>query len=167
MSAPYLTQKLLGQHNRTRFYSGEPSIDHYLKTQAGQDSKRKFSTCYVHVDEQQIVLGYYTVSAYSVSRLDLTDSITQKWPPAYHQIPCILIGRFGLDKSVQGKGFGKVLLIDALRRCVDISDSLGAVAIVIHPLNDEIRKFYTKLGFISFQDKPFQFIAVKTVKALF
>ena len=82
-------------------------------------------------------------------------------------IPTILLGRLALDKSIQGKGLGKILLIDALKRCSGASDFIGAFAVIVDPLDNEAERFYQKYGFIKLPDSGKMFLPMKTIKELF
>jgi hypothetical protein len=62
---------------------------------------------------------------------------------------------------------GKLLLTDALKRSCDLSKNLGAFAVVVDPLDNGVREFYSKYGFISLIDNGKMFILMNTVKQLF
>jgi GNAT superfamily N-acetyltransferase len=77
------------------------------------------------------------------------------------------LGRLAIDKSQQGKGIGKVLLIDALKRSYGISHEIGSFAVVVDPINLEAENFYEKYDFIKLPDSGKMFIAMKTLHELF
>ena len=56
----------------------------------------------------------------------------------------------------QGKGIGTALVVDALRRCMTISDQMGVAAVVANVLRDMHFDgrwaFYERLGFRAFGD---------------
>jgi hypothetical protein len=49
------------EHDRSGFKCGVVSLDRYLKEQAAQDMRRRFTTCYVALAETKRVAGYYTL----------------------------------------------------------------------------------------------------------
>jgi GNAT superfamily N-acetyltransferase len=164
----YLTEPLDSKHNREDFSCGKYLLDNYFWTQAKQDVKRKLSACFVLVDkETDIISGYYTLSSNSISNDLIPDSFRKNLPKSYLSIPTILLGRLAVDKNFQGKGIGKLLLIDSLRRCCDISESLGIYAIIVDPLDKEAESFYEKYGFIKLPDSGKMFLPMKTIKELF
>jgi len=57
--------------------------------------------------------------------------------------------------------------LDALKRCFDTSDSIGAFAVVVDPLDNEAEHFYKKYGFIRLPDSGKLFLPMKTIKELF
>ena len=164
----YLTETLDSKHNRDNFSCGKDILDNYFLTQAKQDVKRKLSACFVLVDkETDKISGYYTLSSSSILSILIPDSFRKNLPKSYLSIPTILLGRLAIDKAFQGKGIGKFLLIDSLRRCYDISESLGTYAVIVDPLDNEAERFYEKYGFVKLPDSGKMFLPMKTIKELF
>ncbi len=164
----YLTDPLNSKHNKENFSCGKDLLDNYFLKQANQDVKRKLSACFVLVDkETKKISGYYTLSSNSISHNLIPDSFKKKLPKSYLSIPTILLGRLAIDKDFQGKGIGKMLLIDSLKRCYDTSDTLGAFAVIVDPLDKEAVRFYDKYGFIKLPDSGKMFLPMKTIKDLF
>ena len=143
-------------------------LDNYFWKQAGQDVKRKLSACFVFIDKKtNKIAGYYTLSSNSITNELIPESFRKKLPPAYKSVPVILLGRLAIDKNFQGKGLGKLLLIDALKRCLSISNLIGAFAIVVDPLDEEALTFYQKYGFIRLPDSEKMLLPMKTIEELF
>jgi len=164
----YLTEPLDSRHNRNNFSCGKDLLDNYFLRQAKQDVKRKLSVCFVLIDrETDRISGYYTLSSSSISNDLIPDSFKEKLPKSYLSIPTILLGRLAIDRDFQGKGIGKILLIDSLKRCFDTSDSIGAFAVIVDPLDKEAERFYKKYGFIKLPDSGKMFLPMKTIKELF
>jgi len=156
------------KHNRNDFDCGKELLNNYLKNQAGQDIKRKLSACFVLAEkETNNIQGYYTLSNNSIPLSSLPEHIKKKLPNSYDSIPTTLVGRLAIDKNYQGKGFGKILLIDALKRSYEISKEIGSFAVVADPIDKEAELFYEKHDFIKLPDSEKMFIATKTLKELF
>jgi predicted N-acetyltransferase YhbS len=62
-------------------------------------------------------------------------------------IPTILLGQLGVDIKHQGRGIGRALLRDALRRALYVALGAAAVAVVTDPIDDRAEAFYIKHGF--------------------
>lgn len=164
----YLTEPLDSKHDRESFSCGKELLDHYFWRQAKQDVKRKLAACFVWENkETKKISGYYTLSSNSISQDLIPDSFRKKLPKSYISLPTILLGRLAIDKSFQGQGLGKILLIDSLKRCLDTSDSIGAFAVIVNPLDQEAEMFYIKYGFIKLPDSGKMFLPMKTIKELF
>jgi len=156
------------KHNRIDFDSGKEFLNNYLKNQAGQDVKRKLSACFVLAEnETNIIQGFYTLSNNSIPLSSFPEQIRKKLPGSYISAPTTLIGRMAIDKKFQGQGFGKILLIDALKRSFDNSQVIGSFAVVVDPIDKDAEMFYKKYDFIKLPDSGKMFIATKTLNELF
>ena len=143
-------------------------LDSYLHRQASQDMKRKLSACFVLTDKSNnIIRGYYTLSNNSIPLHQVPDSFKNKLPKSYKAIPTTLLGRLAVDKNEQGQGVGKVLLVDAIKRSYLLSKDIGSYAVIVDPLDNEAKSFYSKYGFIELPDRGKMFLPMKTISQLF
>ncbi len=164
----YQTEDLNASHNRNDFSCGKAMIDIYFKTQANQDIKRKLSTCFVLVDKElNLIKGYYTLSNSSIPLALVPDEVKKKLPKSYKNIPTTLLGRLAVNLKHQGKGVGKILLIDALKKSYELSKMIGSFAVIVDPLDEEAKSFYLKYGFIKLPDSGKMFLTIKTIETLF
>lgn len=158
-------QLLNKNHVRNGFECGKALLDNYIRTQASQDVKRDLSVCYVMTEtDNHDVLGYYTLSSNSIDRTTFPADLITRLPPSYGDLPTILLGRLALDKKMQGKGLGEYLLMNALNRCVEVSQRIGALAVVVDPIDDQAEKFYAGYGFIVLPGSKKMFIPIKTIE---
>jgi len=134
-------------HNRTVFNCGIESLDRYLKRQAGQDVKRRVSRVFVvrSLEDETKVLGFYTLSALSIDLSVLPEEIAAKLPR--HPVPVALIGRLAVDLPAQEIGIGKMLLADAIKRTLAVSDDIAIYAMVVDAINEQAESFYERYGF--------------------
>ena len=142
-------------------------MDDYLKKQAKQDVNRDLSACFVLVDEQNVVKGYYTLSANSINRDVFSNEMNKKLPPSYTNIPTILLGRLAIDVAIKGKGWGEILLMDALHRSYTIWETIGSMAVVVDPIDELAQHFYARYGFIRLPKSGKMFLPMKTIGELF
>ena len=163
-----LTENLTSSHKIKEFTCGRPELDNYLQRQAGQDIRKKLTACFVLTDhEVNLIKGFYTLSSNSIP-LDLVPgNFTKHIPITYTAIPATLLGRLAVDIRYQGKGMGKALLIDALKRCFLISKSIGSFAVIVDPLDSEAENFYDKYGFIKLPDCGRMFLPMKIINQIF
>lgn len=163
----FLTLILSKTHLKENFSCGQLSLDNYIKNQAKQDINRDLSVCYILTEKNtEIVSGYYTISGNSIKRDVFPEELLKKLPSTYTDLPAILLGRLAVDKKHQGKKIGELLLIDALKRCFEISQSMGVIAVIVDPIDEKAIQFYAKYGFIRLSNNK-MFIPMKTIKDLF
>lgn len=156
------------QNLKKNFLCGKDLLDNYLKQQASQDIRKKLSVCFVLVDEvENHIKGYYTLSNNSISFDFVPDSFKKNIPKSYSSIPVTLLGRLAVDKKYMGKGIGKMLLIDAMKKSYEISNVVGSFAVVVDPIDKEAKAFYSKFGFILLPDSGKMFLPMKTISQLF
>ncbi len=163
-----LTEVLNSNHKKKEFFCGNNKLDNYLQKQANQDIKRKLSACFVPKDETSNLLkGYYTLANNSIPQDLIPIQLQKKLPKSYIANPTTLLGRLAIDNRFQGKGIGKLLLIDALKRSYEISKSLGSFAVVVDPIDKNAENFYNKYGFIKLPTSGKMFLPMNAIKTLF
>jgi len=142
---------LAKHHERNQFDCGEIALDEYLRRLARQHADAKISRTYVASDGARI-LAYYSLAMSAIRRDQL--------PPAHHKrfpnfpVPVARLVRLAVDQSQQGKGLGKLLLLDALHRCHRLSTEIGSVGVVVDAKNVSAHSFYRLMNFEEFPDTP-------------
>lgn len=145
---------LAKKHDRSQFSCGNGLLDQYLKNQAGQDAQKRATVPFVLCEgEDNTVLGYYTLSNFSVDVGAWPKDVAKKLP-RYPEVPVTLLGRLATDKRVQGKGAGEYLLMDALHRSLRTSRDVASVAVIVDAIDDRAVEFYRHYEFILFMDEP-------------
>lgn len=152
---------------KTEFDCGNLLLNSYIHKQASQDVKRHLAACFIIPDIQNKVIGYYTLSNSSIRKDLIPDDLKSKFPPSYDSIPVTLLGRLARDKNCGINRIGETLLLDALKRCYFTSLTVGSVAVIVDPIDDNAISFYNKYGFISLEDSGKMFLGMKTIAALF
>lgn len=165
--ADYLTVPLDSKHKKLKFTCGNIYLDNYIQKQAKQDIKRKLSACFVLSDEENEIKGFYTLSNAGIPREVIPEEIRKKLPEAYGSLPVTLLGRLAVNKKNKGQGLGKLLLIDALKRSLEVSKVIGSMAVIVDPIDEKAVKFYDSFGFVSLPDSEKMFLPMKTVEQLF
>ena len=147
--ALHIEQLDAARHNRAAFCCGEESLDSFLKRFAAQNMKAGFSTVHVYVDDTAEppipILGYYALAVGEL-HLDSLQEKDRKHLPKY-PVPIAKMGRLAVAAEQQGKGFGGLLVGDAVNRCLDLRDQIGVHAIVVDALDDRRASFYEQYGF--------------------
>ena len=152
-------------HEKKEFSCGKELLDGYIRNQAKQDFVRDLSVCYVlnEIDTKRVV-GYYTLSSNTIERSEFPEELAKKLPLSYNNLPTILLGRLAVDQRDKGNGHGAFLLINALNKAVELSESLGILAVVVDPIDDDAKNFYFAYGFKLLSGSGKMFITIKTIK---
>ncbi|MEB3882507.1 GNAT family N-acetyltransferase [Lyngbya sp. CCY1209] len=157
-----------GRHLRSQFHCGKESLDRYIRQQASQDLKRRVATVFVLIDAPDSnILAYYTLSSYTVDIGVLNDDFA-KHLPRYPRLPTTLLGRLAVDNSAKGKGFGELMLVDALKKSLEVSRQIASLAVIAEALDEEALGFYLKYGFLQFQQDPMKlYLPMQSIAELF
>ncbi len=135
-----------------------------VKREARQDIKRSISRVFVATkpDNPKAVIGYYTLSTLSIELNQLPEKLARKLPK--HPVPAALIGRLAVSSAAQGQGVGKLLLADAIKRTLAVSDQIAIYTMVVDAINDNARGFYEQFGFTRLSDdSPRLFLPLQSI----
>lgn len=137
------------KHNRQQFDCGVEALNNYLKIMAGQQAKKDNSRTYVLEDEKQAgrIIGFYTLAMMPIELSGLPERLRKK----HHNAGSGgLIARLAVDQRYKGQGFGEWLLVDALRKLLMASETVGFPVVIV--AKDGAKGFYEKFGFTGFVD---------------
>ncbi len=157
------------KHNRAAFSCGQESLDRYLKERANQEVKKQVAAVYVLTSDGKTIAGYYTLSQYSVEAGEIpSDLMHDLHLPRYDRLPASLLGRLARGKELKGQGIGELLLVDGLKRALELSKHIASLAVVVDAIDENARQFYQRYGFIDVPGHPNRlFIPMQTVAQLF
>ena len=149
--------RLLQKHDiQGGFSCGESALDTFFAKRAWDHHSKGVSRVYVLEDPAgpNEVLGFYTLSAKEVERERLQKPLPQSLPK--YPLPVFYIGYFAVSKARQGQGLGRFLMGDALARCAEGAQIVGAVGVFLDSLSTGSTQFYKELGFEPIPPHPTQ-----------
>lgn len=152
------------RHDRNRFDCGITPLNNYLRLMASQQAQKDNTRTFVLEDDSDHshLIGFYTLTMTPIDLNALPDKLRKK-----HQSSTSggLIARLAIDGRYKGKGYGEWLLIDALKKLLTASDSVG-FPVVIVDAKDGAKDFYKRFGFQAFQDSESKlFITIADIRA--
>lgn len=153
-------------HRRSGFCCGVDALDRYLQKQAKQDIRRRVSRVFVATRQEapQTVIGYYTLSSVSIDLGQLPSGLARKLPK--HPIPGALIGRLAVDREAKGRGVGSMLLADAIKRTLSVSDQIAIYAMVVDAIDEGAASFYEQFGFTRLAGRrPRLFLPIRSLQS--
>lgn len=140
-------------HDRASFACGVESLDRYLRSQAGQDVRRRANGVFVLTRQGALerVLGYYTLCATALAPGEVPESARAQLP-RYPLVSATLIGRLAVAAGHQGQRLGPLLLADALRRALASAETVGSSMVVVDAIDERAAAFYAAFGFVRLPD---------------
>jgi GNAT superfamily N-acetyltransferase len=164
MKAKFQVAPLDAAVDRAGFVCGAPALDRYFEQQVMQDMRRRITSCFVALDGDGAVAGYYTLASTSVVLNALPAPIAKKLP-RYPAVPAVRMGRLAVASAYAGTGLGAALLANALQRACRAE--IAAFALVVDAKHAKAAAFYARHGFAPLPDSPLTlFMPLASVKGL-
>jgi len=141
----FVIEAMTKAHAPGQFDCGTASLTDWLQRFAWTNQQSGSARVYVAHRRDNSIVGYHCLTAGSVSRDDAPARIAKGL--AHHPIGVILLGRLAVDSRFQGKGLGRALLLDALKRTAQAADTVGVRVLLVHAIDESARRFYMRFDF--------------------
>lgn len=142
--APSTSPVLLTKsHEIAGFDCGVLPLNDFLAKYALQNQASGGARTYV-LTRGGRVIGYYSLAPASVVPDDAPARVIKG--QGRYPVPVILMARFAIDTAEQGKGLGRALFRDALRRALSGAEAIGGRAFLVHAKDEAACAFYLQLG---------------------
>jgi GNAT superfamily N-acetyltransferase len=168
MAAPraeFVIERLSQAHDLSFFDCGTASLNDWLRRFAWQNQQADAAKVYVAHRRDDVVVGYHSLTASSVSRQDAPARIAKGL--ANHPVGVALLGRLAVDARAKGRGLGRALLLDALLRTAQAAETIGIRALLVHALDEDARRFYLHFDFEeSPVDRMHLMLLIKDLRAM-
>ena len=156
--------KLAVGHEVDGFDCGKEELNRFLKRFALAGQQANSAQTYVAARGQRVV-GYYSLAVGGVEHEAAPERVSKGL--ARHMIPVMVLARLAIDLREQGRGLGKGLLKDALRRTAAAADIAGIRAVFVIAKDDDARRFYEHYNFDPSPADPHElFLVMKDLKRL-
>jgi GNAT superfamily N-acetyltransferase len=157
-------------HDRTGFDCGVPALNDFLSKTARQHREKGLSNTFVLLDEESplTILGFFTLSFLEVDCEAIPTEYSRRLPNS-SRLPAAKLARLAVEKRFQCRGYGAILLADAVKRiALTAGESGGIVGFFVDAKDEQAKQFYFRFGFIPLQDTPMTlFLPLKTLIAGF
>jgi GNAT superfamily N-acetyltransferase len=163
--AGFRLEPLARQHRRREFDCGEEAVTHWLRTKALQHQEKHLSATKVLVNPDWAIAGYYTLATGQADFGDLPAELAKTLPrPA---LPVAMLAWLGVSAAHQRQGFGRRLLVQALRDCYDAGQTFAFIAVVLDCVDDAAKAFYQQWDFAELPGHPYRlYLSWKLLTAL-
>lgn len=142
---------LSAEHDRRSFTCGVSALDEYLCRFARQHAAANISRTYVAA-EGAAIHGYYSLAMAGIRRDNLPARHADRFPN--FPLPVARLARLAVAELHQRKGLGELLLVDALQRCLRLSDEIGMVGVIVDSKDEHVRRWYERYEFERLPDLP-------------
>lgn len=134
----------------SNFECEEESMEEFLKSEAYKYDLEGEGNTYLFVDDNDIILGYYTLKCNSIQMFYEENKYNQN-----KVYPCVEIARIAIDTNYRNKGLGSILLSSVIKDIVSLSDNVGIKYIILFSI-PSAEEFYTNknMAGVNFIDFP-------------
>jgi GNAT superfamily N-acetyltransferase len=137
-------RRLRKSDDRARFQSGDPDLDRFFHSFAGQNQFRHHvGVTYVAV-EADAVRGYVTVAPAGIEIDDLPAAMRKNLPR--YPLPVLRLARLAVDARFRGRRLGEELLRFVLELARTMAEEYGCVGVVVDAKAAAV-SFYARYGF--------------------
>jgi len=153
-------------YDHSSFDCGKPPLNEFLQRHAFDKQNAKLSRTYV-VARDSVIVAYYTLAHVSITQEETPKKFGRGMPSV---IPALLLARLAVDQAAQGHGFGRSLLVDALRRTWGVME-IGAAPVrlfVVDAKDDDARAFYERFDMAPSPHNPMRlFLSYQDLKLIY
>ena len=120
---------LARHHDRSRFDCGVPELNSFLRVTARQHGDKGISRTFVLSDQEKpsAIIGYFTLTLCEVRTEHLPAAYAKKYPQ--HGLPAVRLARLAVSGKNQRKGYGGLLLSEAIHRTLLIAEQAGLIGL--------------------------------------
>ena len=162
----YKIELLSRAHDREGFDCGSEPLNAYFRQTARQHTERGISRTFVMVEEgagePRSVLGFFTLNICQIRADQLLPDLARKLP---RDVAGIKLGRLAVAANRQRQGLGKLLLVAAMRKVLEVYESVGGIGLFVDAKDEAARAYYEQFGFVPLPESAQQlFLPLQTVQ---
>jgi GNAT superfamily N-acetyltransferase len=151
--------------SRAAFCCGNERIDNFFRNNAKKQHLAHKVRVYTATYENEII-GYY----YLVATSNPPDHVSEEAFAKFGRVnstPCVYLGMIGVDLPCASNGVGKVLMIHAMEKTLEIAELVGIYALTLDALDEKTAERYGRWGFQKFVEGELaMFLPLGTIRSL-
>jgi GNAT superfamily N-acetyltransferase len=140
------------KHDRSAFDCSDSELNYFLQRIARQHINKGISKTFVLVSQDipTEIIAYMTLVVCEIFASEVPHSWKKKYP---QKIPAAKLARLAVSSANQRMGYGKILLIDAMKKTINVSKAMGIAGLFVDAKHQEARNYYEQFGFIALPDQ--------------
>ncbi len=125
-------EPLTKSHDRDNFDCGSEPLNLFLRQTARQHATRGISRTFVLVDESASepipILGFFALNLCQIKSEILPGDEARKLP---RNVSGVRLGRLAVAREFHGQGLGRLLLVAAMTKFLDIFNTAGGIGLFV------------------------------------
>lgn len=159
-------EPLAKSHDRDGFDCDSEPLNLFLKQTARQHARRGISRTFVLVDEAapepKPILGFFSLNLCQITSESLSAAEARRLP---RDVSGVRLGRLAVATHLQGQGLGKLLLVAAMKKFMEIFNTAGGIGLFVDAKDRKAKTFYEHFGFVSLPSNELElFLPVATIQ---
>lgn len=161
----YSLDLLSREHDRELFDCGSEPLNAYFRQAARQHIERGISRTFVLVEREATppkrVLGYFTLNLCQLKAEHLPAEFANRLP---REVAGIKLGRLAVSQDRQRQGLGRILLVAAMKKVLDVFESAGGIGLFVDAKDETAKRYYERFGFVVLPENPLLlFLPLQTI----
>jgi ribosomal protein S18 acetylase RimI-like enzyme len=153
-------------HDRDGFDCGSEPLNIFLQQTARQHTTRGISRTFVLVEEEasepKPILGFFSLNLCQIKSESLSVEEAKKLP---RDVSGVRLGRLAVAKNLHRQGLGKILLVAAMKKFMEIFHTAGGIGLFVDAKDQKAKDFYEHFGFKSLPSNELElFLPVATIQ---
>ena len=139
-------------HNRAEFDCGNKALNNFLQKIARQHTEKGLSKTFALIDSKHPndIIAFMSLVVCEV----LAEDIPHQWKNKYpNRIPAAKLAKLAVAIDQQKKGYGELLLIDAMQKILNVSYKMGVAGLFVDAKHEQAKAYYNQFAFISMPDQ--------------
>ena len=135
-------------HDRTDFDCGNRELNHYLQKIARQHITKGISKTFVLINTANPtkIIAYMSLVVCEIYATNIPHRWKDKFP---NKIPAAKLARLAVSENEQRKGYGELLVVDAMQKTLSVSNSIGIAGLFVDAKHEQAKAYYSQFGFLS------------------
>jgi GNAT superfamily N-acetyltransferase len=101
--------------------------------------KVQYQTKFILTRRPASILGFYTLAACEILVEKLPRKYSKKYPP---KAPAAKLARLAVAKNNQRRGYGALMMANAIERVLMISKNLGIIGFFVDAKNESAKQYF-------------------------
>ena len=161
----YVLENLSKRHDREGFDCGSEPLNLFLRQTARQHAQRGISRTFVltlEEDDQKTILGFFSLNLCQIRTETLTPNESKSLP---RDVAGVRLGRLAVSLSHQKKGIGRLLLVAAMQKFLEIHGVAGGIGLFVDAKDLEAKRNYEQFGFVPLPSNELElFLPLKSIQ---
>lgn len=131
----------------TEFATGLASVDDWFSTNARAEHVSGRMRTHCCLTSEHGLSAFFALKMITVTFQGTSNSVRKKFSDTEGSSTALLLAQMGVRADLQGKGFGKHTVLEALRVAAELHEQAAFRVVIVDAESDDLIPFYAQFGF--------------------